>query len=499
LGNNQSSCNGSTVNLSPTISNGLAPFSYSWSSSGNALSCYNCTNPSATITQNSTYTVTITDANNATASATKTYTVINSGTIQIVPSGSTSICQGKTVSLSAGSGYTGYLWSNGANTSSITVGQSGTYTVTVTTQNGCTLSDNEIVTVNVPTITNYQIIPNGPTSFCSSGSVVLNAGTGFSSYLWSNGAQTQTITVNQTGNYTVTVLGSDGCSYNDSQAVNSSTSYNGQQICIVSVDQANGKNIIIWEKSSGYGIDSFKIYKETTIANQYQLIRKQPFSNFSTFTDNSSNPQQQSNRYVITTVDLCGESQLSSPHKTIHLTSNQGVNNEINLIWNAYEGFNSGFYNIYRGSSIQNMLQIAQVASTNLSYTDVFPPSPPNFYQIEAVNPQGCVPSFKVDDYSSSKSNTVQINTTSIEKIEKDAVVYAYYNTYNGVTIVSWKNIGTRPNEFRLYDLTGKQIYITSNLENNEIPLPTGLHPSLYIVELSTESMVVHKTICVQH
>lgn len=48
------------------------------------------------------------------------------------------------------------------------------------------------------------ISANGPTSFCQGGSVVLSASNG-TSYLWSNGATTQSITVSASGNYTVTV------------------------------------------------------------------------------------------------------------------------------------------------------------------------------------------------------------------------------------------------------------------------------------------------------
>lgn len=51
---------------------------------------------------------------------------------------------------------------------------------------------------------------SGPTTFCPGGSVTLTANSG-SSYLWSNGAITQAITVDQSGNYNVSVTGSSGC------------------------------------------------------------------------------------------------------------------------------------------------------------------------------------------------------------------------------------------------------------------------------------------------
>ena len=496
LGNNQAVCNGTQVTLNPTITNGQTPYSYSWNAIGNTLSCNNCANPTATITQNSTYTVTVTDANNSTATASVIYTLVNTGSYQITVSGGTNVCQGTNVLLNAGSGYSSYAWSTGAQTQTINVSQSGNYSVTVTTQGGCTLSDSETITVNTPSISNYQITANGPTSFCGGGSVTLNAGAGFTSYSWSTGAQSQTITVNQTNNYTVTVAGTDGCTYTDGQAVNVNTSFAGQQICIVSVDQTTGKNVIVWEISTGFGIDSFKIYRETTIANQYQLIRQQAFGNFSTYTDNASNPQQQSNRYVITTVDACGESSYSTPHKTIHLTSNVGINNEVNLIWNAYEGFNSGFYNIYRGSSSQNMQQIAQVASSNLSYSDLTPPAPPLFYQIEAVNSQGCVPSFKVEDYSSSRSNVVQITLQGVSSTnEQNPTIYSYYNSFSSSNVISWSGVNITPKELRLYDVTGRLVFTTFVLDNSGVSLPNDIMPSLYVAELFVEGKPIYKKV----
>src|SRR6185436_20524906 len=50
----------------------------------------------------------------------------------------------------------------------------------------------------------------GPTTLCAGGSVTLDAGAGFVSYLWSNGAIMQTISLNTTGSFTVRVTDSNG-------------------------------------------------------------------------------------------------------------------------------------------------------------------------------------------------------------------------------------------------------------------------------------------------
>ncbi|MEI7503573.1 MAG: hypothetical protein WCJ61_09850, partial [Paludibacter sp.] len=72
--------------------------------------------------------------------------------------------------------------------------------------NGCTGSASLTVSQTAsptPTIT-------GPTTLCSGASSTLDAGAGYTSYLWSTTATTQTITVTTAGIYSVTVSNGGG-------------------------------------------------------------------------------------------------------------------------------------------------------------------------------------------------------------------------------------------------------------------------------------------------
>jgi hypothetical protein len=159
-----------------------------------------------------TYSVIVTDANGF--SYTLQYQINFLAGPSINLGADISICQGQTATLNPGSGFTSYLWSTTATTSSIVVGTSGTYSVIVTDNNGCTGSDQINIIVNPLPVVNL-----GPDVFvCNGNSALLDAGVGFASYQWSNLATTQTIDAGL-GNYSVTVTDNNGCVGTDNISV----------------------------------------------------------------------------------------------------------------------------------------------------------------------------------------------------------------------------------------------------------------------------------------
>ncbi|MCY1636783.1 hypothetical protein, partial [Marinifilum sp. D737] len=97
-------------------------------------------------------------------------------------------CAGGTIILDAGNAGASYLWSNGATTQSITVSTSGNYSVVVTDSNGCSATDD----VNVTVHPNPVVDLGTDQETCAGGTITLDAGNAGASYLWSNGATTQT-------------------------------------------------------------------------------------------------------------------------------------------------------------------------------------------------------------------------------------------------------------------------------------------------------------------
>ncbi|MEM7375179.1 MAG: GEVED domain-containing protein, partial [Bacteroidota bacterium] len=156
-----------------------------------------------------TYSVTVTDANGCSGTSADVVVTENANPIPVI-SGSTTYCASAgSTTLDAGSGFASYLWSPGGETTQTISATAGTYSVTVTDANGCSgTSADVIVTENA----NPTPVIAGATDYCEGSNTTLDAGSGFSSYLWSPGGETtQTISATA-GTYSVTVTDANGCS-----------------------------------------------------------------------------------------------------------------------------------------------------------------------------------------------------------------------------------------------------------------------------------------------
>ena len=203
-------CQGGSVNLNASTG---ANYTYQWYNNGQPIN--GATNATYQATSSGNYSVKVIDGEcNTTSSA--TLVSVNQYPSSIVQtSGNTTFCQGNSITLSA-QGNGSYLWSTGATSKSITVNQTGDYSLTITS-NGCSsTSNNTAITVNPnPTA---SITPQGNTTFCQGGFVnlVANGGT---SYQWNSGSSNSSISANQSGTYTVNVFNSFGCQASANQTV----------------------------------------------------------------------------------------------------------------------------------------------------------------------------------------------------------------------------------------------------------------------------------------
>ncbi|MBC8173257.1 MAG: T9SS type A sorting domain-containing protein [Chitinophagales bacterium] len=134
----------------------------------------------------------------------------------ITPDGPTEFCEGGSVTLTAPAGYI-YMWSTGETTQSITVSESGTYSVIISTEAGCSSECSiEVIVHEIPVVT---IEPASPVNICEGDSVTLcayPAGPGYT-YTWKNITTEETLsneqclTVYESGAYYVRIFNEFGC------------------------------------------------------------------------------------------------------------------------------------------------------------------------------------------------------------------------------------------------------------------------------------------------
>jgi len=423
-------------------------------------------------------------------------------TCSITPTGPVSGCAGTSIVFTCNTVAGGtYQWNyNGAiisgdSTTTYTANASGNYSATIILS-GCPVTSNVVtVTLNnppaVPVITS-----KGSLIYCGGGKDTLTTTGGASSYLWSNGASTQSIVVTASGNYTVQVSDANGCKSQSAPYLVGASPLANPDICIVGVDSITGHNVVIWNKAVSTAINHYNVYSQGNVGNVFDLIGSVPYSSMSTFIDTGSYPAEQAYMYKLSAVDTCGaESALSSYHETIHLSINQGMGTTYNLLWNYYVGFTVPSYNIYRGTSPSNMTLIKTLASTLNSYTDLTPPAGYVYYQIEAVNPNPCNPTARVRNSSNSSSSRSNIATNNVT-----LGVHNYTNNSvneikvypNPVTDILQIQTALQIKSIDVLDITGRLIYTTTAKTIDCSSFASGVY---FIKATTSEGAVVKKFI----
>ena len=202
-------CTGSQFNLTGLPYTGVT---YQWYLNNTTYSTSNSIYSYYTTTaQAGNYQLVITDANGCKDTSAITNIIVNPApsapNITQTPNGS--LCSGQPVTLSV-SGTDLYQWSNGINGSSTTIYQSGAYNVVATNSFGCTNYSTAYISFNASP--DFTLFPTGCYQICQSSNVTVTGPTGMQTYLSSNGATTSSITLSNSGTYSLSATGTDGCS-----------------------------------------------------------------------------------------------------------------------------------------------------------------------------------------------------------------------------------------------------------------------------------------------
>ena len=488
------SCNGGNDGaIDLTITGGLAPYSLDWSTgehtediSGLAAGIYD---------------VTIYD--DAGCGSVLVFSVSESLPIDLsaasISEASCASADGMiSVSAAGGVGGYNYLWSSGSTTSDATNLAAGTYFLSVTDNNMCTASASYTVSnTSGPSIIIDQVIQ--PACQGGSGEILVSVTGGALpySYAWSNGANSEDLFNAPVGNYELVVTDSNGCQgveYSELFGVN----LNAAEICMVTVDSISGANVVVWNKEQNLGISEYEIHKETSSLNVFQLLGTVPFDSLSQFIDTAANSSVHSYRYKLRTIDSCGNfSEFLAYHKTIHLVSNIGLNNTVNLIWDDYIGFEYLTFYINRYHPNTGWVALDSVASNVHTYTDNSYPSLNGLeYDIEVFPTFPCLAE-KAQDHNTTRSNRHTIAPpappSSIEELLLNARVQP--NPSNGLfsIIVAASNWS-----YSILDMNGRLIKNETVTGNNAEVYIQDLQTGIYMLQISLEGNTIYKKIVKQ-
>ena len=175
----------------------------------------------------------------------------------------TTICSNSFLEIGVSDVYASYEWNNQEITNSIIVNTEGTYVLQISDIAGCTSTDS--ININVNSLPLVDI--GNDQALCPDDSLLLDAGTGWSSYLWRDGSQTQYNIISDTGLVYVQVTDSFGCVGIDIIDVFAKELPTAQftiiinQLNVTFVDESINSDYYLWDfTSSG-------IYTDSTFGN----------------------------------------------------------------------------------------------------------------------------------------------------------------------------------------------------------------------------------------
>lgn len=235
------------INLN--ISGGTTPYTLIWNTGD--------TTRNLTGLPGGQFQVTVTDSVGCTTNG--TYTVEEPDQINYSLSATAVTCPGGSdgtinSQVSGGNPPFTYAWSNGATSPNIADLTAGSYTLTLTDDNGCTFSISDTVNEPDPFSVEFSAVPatchdseDGQLDIAASG-----ANGGFQ-YAWSDGSNGNTLTNLPAGQYTLTITDSEGCTFEDTYTITAPDPIDGNATLTLVSCEGNEDGAISLAPSGGNG------------------------------------------------------------------------------------------------------------------------------------------------------------------------------------------------------------------------------------------------------
>jgi len=210
------SCDLTNGAIDAVVSGVTAPYTYSWSNGA--------TTQDLSGLDEGSYTLTVTDANGCSTTATASLINVSFGfgiSGNLITDENCGNTQGAIdITIAGGTAPYTFVWSHGPTTEDVTGLGSGSYTVTVTDNGGCSVTETYTVGNNTNGFIASAIVTD-ETCGSMNGAIDLNVLNGVTplTYAWSNGATTQDLSGLDAGTYSVTITDNNGCIISLSETV----------------------------------------------------------------------------------------------------------------------------------------------------------------------------------------------------------------------------------------------------------------------------------------
>ena len=392
-----------------------------------------------------------------------------------------------------------YQWLSQASGDTLKSLGSGTYNVVVTNNKGC--MDTVVVALNTAAAPKIKL-DSIQFADCSqnNGALTISGIDPISSFNWSNGDTTSSIQNLSIGSYTVTASDVNGCSaieQYDIEAVLPTMPV----ICKVTNDSLLSANVLVWD-TTGSPADSFYVYRESAVKNQYFKLATIGRNAAPSFVDSALTNSTSIGTYSLVAIGACeNESVLSPGHKSILLNTKQTDSTLIELNWSNYQGHSFGDYYIYRYSSQLGLQLLDSMGGIN-TYIDYNVPytSSVLYYYIGIKGATNCGDIGITTISNLSRDYGVKLVGVS-ELPQKEIAFLVWPNPNNGSFQIKLNGIDAGEGQLVVYDAQGKircQKGIDSSLQGSmHSIILSNISSGLYYVQFIQNETVITREIVI--
>lgn len=361
-----------------------------------------------------------------------------------------SVCGNSYILDAANTGST-YLWSNSSSSQTITATTSGIYWVDITNIWGCTSRDSVNLSLNTSPTVNL-----GPDKLQCGGSVILDAGTGYTNYNWSIGATTQTITVATSGVFIVSVKDINGCTDIDTIAV----SIYPNAVISAGSDKTVCQGQPVTLTASG-GVS----YSWSPLGLTGNPVTFNPSANTTYYVTGTTSNGCTSTDSVLVTVNPAPNASFSTSVSGTTITTNNSSSNATIYYWSFGDGNSSNLF-----------------APTHTYVND-------GVYNIMLIAVNNC----------SSDTSYFEISTAGVglDEVADAYSLNVFPNPSNGQYTIHFNNPISQKIEIRIMDMNGKIVHNETmsylNGEYNKIIDISNLTEGMYLMQLLTEDRILNR------